>query len=199
MAERWDVTIVGSGAAWPAGEGYAAGGLGETSLTSNVTNGVGFIGGVLTKVIPYEECEFRDDGAPVPFYCVLRYNPETATVSGTVSETRCGDGPIDSVTVQMTELDRDPARIRPVLSTRSGEFLIGALEPGIPHALWVRAPLIPTDSVFDVRQFRYVYIAWKDSHTLHTDTLTFLPGQRMEYDIGLERLTSCGEPPPRAQ
>jgi hypothetical protein len=167
VIENWELWIVGSEAAWPAG-GYSPSGLGESGWTSNVTNAVGFLGGVLTKVIPYEDCEFQSHGAPVPHYCLLRYNPETATLSGTVSETRCGDGPIDSVTVQLTEMDREPARIRTVLSNQAGEFLIGALEPGIPHLL--RA-------------------------STHTDTLTFTPGQQVEYDIDLP----CSEPPPGAQ
>ncbi len=193
--ELW---IVGSEAAWPTGE-YSPSALGESGWTSNVTNAVGFLGGVLTKVIPYEDCEFQSDGAPVPHYCLLRYNPETATVSGIVSEMRCGDGPIDSVTVQLTEMDREPARIRPVLSNQAGEFLIGALEPGIPHVLWARAPLVPIDSVFNPWTFQYEYVEWADFHTLHTDTLTFIPGQQLEYDIGLERLTPCTDPPPGAQ
>jgi hypothetical protein len=181
---------VGSEAAWPAGAGYSPGGLGESGGTSNVTNAVGFLGGVLTKTIPYEYCEFRSDGAPVPPYCLLRYGPATATVSGTVTEPLCV-GALDSVTVRLSELDRDPARIRTVLTTRTGQFLIGALEPGIPHALSVRAPQVPIDSVFDTRAWRYVYTEWTDVHTLHADTLTFMPGQRLEYAVQLARLFPC--------
>jgi hypothetical protein len=193
--ELW---IVGSEAAWPTG-GYSAGALGESGLTSSVANAVGFLGGVLTKVIPYEDCEFQSDGAPVPEYCLLRYDPETAMVSGTLTETRCGDGPIDSATVQLTEMNREPARIRTVLTNRAGEFVIGALEPGISHFLWVRAPQIPTDSVVDPWTFSYVYTEWGDIHTLHTDTLTSMPGQQVEFDINLERSTPCNQPPPGAQ
>jgi hypothetical protein len=190
LVEKRELWIAGSEMAWPAG-GYAPDALGDSNWTSNVTNAVGFLGGVLTKVIPYEDCEFRSDGAPVPPYCLLRYGPETATVTGTVREPLCV-GPLDSVTVRLSELDPDPARIRTVLTTRAGEFLIGALEPGIPHALWVRAPQVPIDSVFDLRAFRYVYTEWTDVHTLHTDTLTFMPGQRLEYAIQLARVFPCG-------
>ncbi len=198
IVPNWALWIVGSEAEWPA-SGYSPSGLGESGLTSNVTNAVGFLGGVITKLIPYEYCEFQSDGELVPEYCLLRYNPQTATVTGTVRETRCGDGPIDSVTVQLTEMDRDPARIRTVLSNQAGEFLIGALEPGIPHFLWARAPPIPVDSAYDAYHGRWVYTEWKDIHTLPTDTLTFMPGQQVEYDINLQRLTPCHEPPPRAQ
>ncbi len=193
IVPNWALWIVGSEAEWPA-SGYSPSGLGESGLTSNVTHAVGFLGGVLTKLIPYEHCRFQGGGAP--HYCLLRYNQETATVTGTVRETRCRDGPIDSVTVQLTEMDRQPARIRSVLSNQAGEFLIGALEPGIPHSMWVRAPPIPVDSMWN---WGWVYTKWEDIYTLHTDTLTFMPGQQVEYDISLERLTSCGEPPPRAR
>jgi hypothetical protein len=184
--ELW---IVGSAAEWPAG-GYSQRALGESGLTSNVTNAVGFLGGVLTKVIPYEDCAFQSDGAPVPDYCRLRYGSETATVIGTVSEPRCV-GPLDSVVVQMTEMNREPARIRTVLSNGAGEFVVGALEPGIPHVVWARAPPVPIDSVFNVYRFTWEYSEWMDIHTPHTDTVTFMPGQRLEYDIRLERLLPC--------
>jgi hypothetical protein len=196
IVPNWALWMVGSEAEWPA-SGYSPSGLGESGLTSNVTHAVGFLGGVLTRLIPYERCRFQGAGAPQ--YCLLRYDEETATVSGTVRETRCRDGPIDSVTVQLTEMDRDPARIRTVLSNQAGEFLIGALEPGIPHSMWVHAPPIPVDSVWNVYAWRWVYTEWEDIHTLHTDTLTFIPGEQVQYDINLERLTSCGEPPPEAR
>ncbi len=183
--------IVGSEAAWPAG-GYSPLALGESGLTSNVTNAVGFLGGVLTKVIPYENCEFQSDGAPVPDYCLLRYTPETAMVGGTVSDSHYACvGPLDSVVVQLTEMDREPARIRTVLSNRAGEFLIGALEPGISHFVWARAPPIPIDSVWVLEQFRWRYTEWFDLHAVHTDTLTVMPGQRLDYDIHLRRLLPC--------
>jgi hypothetical protein len=179
VVENWEVWIVGSKAAWPVRAQYSPQGLGESGRTSNVTNAVGFLGGVLTKVVPYEYCGFQSDEAPVPQYCVLRYNQETATLTGTVRETGCRDGPIEGATVQLTEMDRDPARIRTVRSTRAGEFLIGALEPGIPHFLRARAP--------DGEPI-YVY-------GTHTDTLTFTAGQQVQYDISL----ACRQRSPGAQ
>jgi hypothetical protein len=182
VIENWELWIVASEAAWPAG-GYSPSGMGASGRTSNVTNAVGFLGGVLTKRIPYENCWFESDAAPVPDYCRLRYNEETATVSGTVRGTGCRDGPIDSVTVQLTELDRDPARVRTVRSNRAGAFLIGALEPGISHFLRARAPPILADG-------KPIGI-----YSTHTDTLTFTPGQQVEYDINLP----CSERGPGAR
>ena len=187
-----ELRLVGSEAEWPA-SGYSEGALGESGRTSNITHAVGFLGGVLSKSIPYEDCEFQSDSTPPPQYCVLRYGPETATVAGTVIEPRCF-GPLDSVKVQLTEIDQEPARIRTVLTDAAGKFLFGALEPGIPHFMWARAPQVPIDSVFDVRTFTYQYTAWEDIHTIHTDTLTFTVGQQLEYDIDLERLTACDQP-----
>jgi len=195
VIENWDLFIVGSEAEWPVG-GYSAA-LGESGRTSNVTNAVGFLGGVLTKIIPYEECRFESGGGPVPEYCRLRYNPETATLFGTATETLCGDGPIESDTVRVKEIDTDPARVRTFLTTRAGTYVIGALEPGIRHVLWVRPSNIPTDSMWDPDERWWKYTHWRDAYTGRTDTLTFLPGERMEYDIDHRRLTPCSEPPPR--
>jgi hypothetical protein len=177
--KNWRLWIVGSEAAWPVRAEYSPRGLGESGRTSNVTNAVGFVGGVLTKLIPYENCGFQSAGAPVPDYCRLRYNRETATVSGTVRDTGCSDGPIEGATVQLTELDRDPARVRTVFNTQAGKFLIGALEPGIPHLLRASAP-----------EGEPIYV-----YGTHTDTLTFMPGQQVEYDISL----ACSQPSPGAR
>jgi hypothetical protein len=142
---------------------------------------VGFLGGVLTKVIPYEECQFVSAGAPVPDYCRLRYTPETATLSGSVRDSGCRGGPLDSARVRLREMDRDPARIRTAFSTRAGEFLIGALEPGIPHFLEAQAaPVIVNGEPIE-------------AYGTYTDTLTFLPGQRVAHDIRLVRLAPCDQ------
>ncbi|MCJ7629322.1 MAG: hypothetical protein MUO50_13165, partial [Longimicrobiales bacterium] len=144
-------------------------------------------GGVLTKVIPYEICTFQGGGAPVPDHCRLRYNQESATLSGTVIETRCGDGPIDSVTVELREMELEPAAIRKVrttLTNRAGEFEIGGLEPGIRYFLKARAKPEPDPFWGEV-----------DIHTIHTDTLEFTPGQQTEYGVLLRRLTECRSNP----
>jgi hypothetical protein len=188
---RRELWMVGSHATWPSG-GYAEDALGESARTSNVTNAVGFLGGVLTKVIPYEDCSFLTDAGTIPHYCWLRYDGETATLAGTAREPLCF-GELDSVSVQLTELGRDPARFRSVLTDEAGAFVFGALEPGIPHRVWARAPRVPIDSMFDPTSWRWVYTEWEDIHTIHTDTLTFAPGEQLDYDIVLRRLIACDE------
>jgi hypothetical protein len=104
------------------------------------------------------------------------------TLLGTVTEVRCGDGPIDSATVQLTELGVPPTDIPRILTSRTdsnGQFLITGLRQYV-HRLRVRGPD-------------------PDSYTEHVDYLRFLPNRVVKKDIQLGRLTPCGEPPPVAQ
>jgi hypothetical protein len=108
-------------------------------------------------------------------------------LTGFVTETRCGDGFIDSVTVELREIDREPSsarKTRTAMTDRGGEFGIWALDPGIRYALKVRAKPEPDPFWGEV-----------DIHTLHYDTLEFQPGERVRYDVGLRRLTDCGGRP----
>jgi hypothetical protein len=86
--------------------------------------------------------------------------------------------------VVLTEMDRTPARIRTVSTDRAGGFLIGALEPGVSHFLRAEAPpkLTPDSEIV--------------FYSEHTDTLTFLPGQELNYDICLQPLTTPIQRPP---
>jgi hypothetical protein len=180
---KWELWIMGSGAAWPTG-GYDPSALGEASLTSNISHAVGFLGGVLTKLIPYGDCAFRSQGAPVPDFCRLRYDGETATLIGSV--TAADGGALNRLAeVRLSELGQDPARIRTAHSGLPGEFVLGALQPGIPHILEAYPPQLVVDDSLYVNIYRP-----------YTDTLTFLPGQRMEYEIRFERLAARSDQPP---
>jgi hypothetical protein len=182
--EKRELWVVGSEAEWPSGDEYSPRGLAVTERASNITNAVGFLGGVLTRTIPYENCGFQGGGTEVPDHCVLRYDGEAATLRGIVREMRCRDGPIDSVTVERREIDGEPPatrRIRSTLTNRGGVFEIGALEAGVRYAVRVRAKPEPDPFRGEV-----------DVYTIHTDSLALAAGEDAEYDVGLERLTSCG-------
>jgi len=182
--EKRELWVVGSEAEWPGGDEYSPRGLAVTERASNITNSVGFLGGVLTRTIPYEDCEFQGGGEPVPDHCILHYDREAATLRGLVREIRCRDGPIDSVTVELRELDGEPAsnrKVRTTLTNRGGGFAIGALEAGMRYAVRVRAKPEPDPFWGEV-----------DIYTIHTDTLGLTSGESADYDVGLERLTSCG-------
>lgn len=184
-AGRQEIRVVASTAAWPAGDAFSPWGLAPERV-SNVSNAVGFLGGALTKVVPWEQCSYDTDIGPAPDYCVLRYDDVSASVAGTVTETRCADGPIAEVTVQLRELVAPPAvpRIREVTTDERGAFSIGALDPDVGWALRARAKPVPIFGQGEI-----------DIYALHYDTLGFAPGARARYDIGLPRLTPCDQKP----
>lgn len=170
--------LVGSDSSWPSGVGSGPAGVGAAILSTNVENAVGFVVGVLTRSFPYGECTFKTASSAPPEYCTLNYDLSSTSLEGTVSETRCGDGPIDSVTVTLTELDADPAEVRRNLTTPDGHYRIAALVPGTRYALLVIGKGLGGFAVYDVVE----------------DTLTFTPGERRERDFGLRWLPSCDLP-----
>lgn len=185
--ERRELRIAASAAPWPSQGTYTPWGLSPTERASNVTNAVGFFGGVLTRVVPYEACAYQGpEDVPQPSHCTFRYDERSATLTGTVVETRCGDGSIDSVTVELHEAvdSTHVVLVRRALSARTGAFEIGALEPGKTYALKVRAKPISLGGG--------VYL---DIYSILTDTLAFAPGERRSYPVGLRRLTPCDQKP----
>lgn len=174
-----EIRAAASAVPWPTGTIYSPSGLAITEEISNVSNAIGFIGGVLTTRIPYEDCSTY--GGPTPDHCVLRYDAASATLSGIARETRCADGPLDSATVTLRQLDGAlPLKLRMQRTDRSGHFWFGALESGTRYAIRVRA--VPELDPF-----------WGevDIHTIHEDTIVFARGERKPYDVSLERFTAC--------
>ncbi len=172
-----DLWLVGSDSLWPSGVSYAPGALGAASLSTNVENAIGFVGGVLTRLFPYGDCTFKTTSLNPPEYCTLNYDLSSASLEGTVSETRCGRGPLDNATVTLTQLDADPAEVRTFLTAPDGHYWIAALEPGTRYALEVS------------RGKGSVVIG--PVYSMVEDTLTFTSGERRERDFGLHWLPSC--------
>lgn len=171
--EEREIFIVGSGAEWPSGAEYSAGGLAVTDAPSNISNSIGFLGGVLTRRVPYENCHI-ETSEPATEHCKLRYDEHSATLDGVVMDASCDSGPVNGALVSLRELDPDdPGRIivRIATSRRSGEFEIGALEGGKRYALSVT---------------RYVNIDPFEQYREHRDTLQFTAGQRLTHDVALE-------------
>jgi len=183
IVERMEVWAAASENKWPAaGLDYVTWGLAVPDGESNISNSLGYIGGVYLRRVPYETCRFTGGGS-LPQYCTLRYDESTATVRGTVREVRCNAGALDSVTVTLRELDRQPVahrKIREFLTTRTGAFEISALEPGMRYAIRVRAKPQPDPFWGEI-----------DLHTIHNDTLQFAPGEERQYDVNLERIIDC--------
>jgi hypothetical protein len=172
--EKRELLVVGSGAKWPSGPEFAAGGLSVPDVPSNISNSIGFLGGVLTRLVPYESCVI-ESREPAQEHCKLRYDESSAWLSGTVRDAACDRGPLTGALVSLRELDADAAgqrKVRPVATTRAGAFQIGALEAGKRYGLSVT---------------RFTFNDPYDQFREHTDTLQFTAGERLTYDVALER------------
>jgi len=181
LVEKRVLWTVGSEIAWPSGPAYSTSALVPWEGASNISNSLGFVGGVLTRSVPFESCVLEGP-APLPDHCRLRYDAASATLRGTVAETRCSLGPFDSLLVTLREVRQPTAvrRVRTTLTNRLGEFEIAGLEAGVRHVLTVRPPTRRDERGFII-----------DLYTQHTDTLEFTPGEQKRYDIGLRRLDEC--------
>jgi len=188
IVEKQDLWIVGSGSPWPRHHitdpivpGAA---LGVTDLPSNVTNSVGFLGGVHTKVIPYESCEIVGE-PPIPYFCELAYGAEKASLSGTVFDA-CGNRPLPDASVRLEEIEADAAghhRVRTSPTGLLGGFRIASLNPGARYHLTVLHPHPQHMPLRDNADFPD-YIA-------HTDTLQFSPGEQATLNVTLKREGPC--------
>jgi len=142
------------------------------------------VGGVLTKRVPYENCELGG-AQPIPSHCRLRYDSTTATLRGMVTETRCGKGPLDSALVQLREVRNEPGahpRLRTTLTNYQGEFAIGGLEPGVEHLLTVRSPTRPVIGIPPTIVTMYGTPSY---------TLRFASGGQVYQVVGVSQLSEC--------
>jgi hypothetical protein len=173
ITEKSDLFIVGSKSPWPIGEEFSAGAQGVPDLPTNLTNGFGFVGGVLTKLLPFEDCSWVGQ-APLPATCELTYGPEKATLTGTITEP-CGHQPLPDATVRLETLRPDPVtprRVRTAPSGLFGAYRVAGLDPGERYALTVRHQVQAFPST--------------PRYLVHTDTLgPFGPGERVTIDVEL--------------
>ena len=171
--DKQDLWVAGSGAQWPSGMGTRPEALGTSDIPSNISNSVGFLAGVLTKSIPYENC--RIDVPQPPEYCRLRYVDGWATLQGTVVDPRCGDNStVRDAMVELRELDPEVAeypRTRPTTTNDRGKYLIRGLDAGRRYALRVRKP--SPNRLLDFHE--------------HTDTLDFALNEILTYNVELQR------------
>lgn len=181
-ARKVEFQIIASGAAWPSiGSNPSAPAL--HTRAPNLTNAVGFAGGVLTKLVPYETCIlFNVPQSPFfpPPHCELTYNSETVSIRGTIRDAGCRDIPLADAQIRLTEIvpASQPARHRPVWTDDDGLYEISGIQPGLDHALevWHEARVGPGGG--------FVFEAY-------VDTLSFSPGEEMTLDVGLRRPALC--------
>jgi len=137
-----------------------------SDIASNVTFALGFIGGTMSRRVPYEECIYLGWAAPPT--CDLHYDETTASLSGRVIEQSCRGGPVSGASVVLEELGEAEFRRRRSTESRGGEYLIMAIEGNRRYALEYTAPTFRT----------------------HTDTIELAVGERLELDLYLIR-TLC--------
>jgi hypothetical protein len=176
QVRKQELLVIGSGAPWPDGPEFSVSSLGVSDSPSNVSNSVGFLGGVLTKRIPYEHCLIVGF-VPSREHCRLRYDEASATLRGTVRSV-CRGEVIADADVRLREINPEPPaapKERFTSTNRSGEFEIGALEVGRRYAMHV-GRLGPYGL---------------DEFVVHTDTLGFAAGENATYDVVLRPLAPC--------
>jgi hypothetical protein len=198
VVTRRHLWVAASESPWPVPEVSHLLGLGASERTSNVTNALGFLGGLLTVEVPYNSCTFAaqskwpegtSSGIPGPTqryspeWCELRFDSVSASSSGRVIESRCGDGPVKDATVRFTQLD-DSARTQLATTAADGAFEFGALKPGVRYNLYVYAKLGPIGGGLYMNLYSTV-----------DDTVTFSPGEHRSGDLYIQRLIACDQTP----
>lgn len=167
------LSVVGAGSTWPQGSNFAA--MGDVG-PGNITNGVGFLGGTLSKTVPYENCDYVSSTGNNA-HCRLRYDSTTATLKGRIWDPLCKEV-VARALVTLQELDPRPpevAKIRSIYTDIDGRYWIGGLEPGMHYAMTVqrdeRPPIWGPGPPYE---FQYYHA-----------TVAFTPGQQATQDIDL--------------
>jgi hypothetical protein len=167
------LSIVGSGSMWAQGPGGL--GMGDVG-PGNVTNGVGFVGGTLSKTVPYENCDYVYRSGD-NWHCRLHYDSTTVTLTGRVWDPICGSY-VPRALVTLQELDpRAPevAKIRSIYTDMDGRYWISALEPGMRYAMTVHR---------DERPANWGGGPFQEFEDYHA-TVVFTSGQQATHDLDL--------------
>lgn len=134
-----EISITTSGSDWAYKADLSGDVLTLPDVVSNVTNGVGFLGGILTKRILFENCTIV--GAALMDVCELTYDADSATIEGIVTDVLCRDQPpVLGGLMEVREMGGNRIRSATtdrVISSSSppGYYQIGALEPGVEYSL----------------------------------------------------------------
>jgi len=177
---KTDILVVASGSPWPKGLQYVPSALGAVRPASDVENGVGFLGGVVTKTIPWQPCTLEPRTGP----CSLTYDPTSVTLQGRVWDALTGD-PLPAQ-IRLTEILPDsspPTKLRG--STDSlGTFEFGAVEAGERHVFRVSLPAICNHLISG--HYAPIFLD-------HVDTLpAYAPAEHVTLDdVVLQRNPDC--------
>jgi hypothetical protein len=165
VVNRRDILIASPGFDWPTGVEYSPSAPTLGAVPSSVEGGVGFVGGLVTRTVPFESCTSRPEYSGNS--CVLRYNDQSATVEGVVIDSRC-DWPVEGATVELSTPSAGLALVRTTTTDQSGRYRIGALVGGTTYAVLVSQPLRwPPGDPFAVQR---AYVDLQSTVTAQTGT-----------------------------
>jgi hypothetical protein len=137
---KCEIVIISTGDPWPFDPLRTEGALKGINATSNITNGVGFVGGIARKTVPFEDCLKKVLLSPVlnqRIYCEITYDANSASIGGWVRD-RCRGIPIDNPKVIFNEVDGEYLRIFDADYT-GGAYSIGGLIPGRAYSYEISA------------------------------------------------------------
>jgi len=178
VVARREVMIASPGFVWPTGSQYSPSAPALGNLPSTLDGGVGFVGGLATRTVPFEDCTLR----PLTWgsSCEMRHNDQSATVEGVVTDSRCGWG-VEGATVELSVLGTSPTVVRTTTTDQLGHYRIGALVGGTSYAVLVSQPLL----------WPPVPFANERAYLDFTGTLTAQAGTTQYYNLDLQRLVEC--------
>jgi hypothetical protein len=168
FAFKCEITIIASGQPWLFNPHESAAAVKGINATSNISGGVGFLGGIATTRIPFEDClkkVLRPPAFGIRVYCEITYDANSASVEGWVLD-QCRGTPVDNPTIVLTEVDGDNLRIFDANST-GGSYSMGGLVPGRAYSYQVQAA-------------GYVPL---------TGDIAFQSGERVDMDFSLSHTT----------
>jgi hypothetical protein len=128
---RTELRIATARADWPFDPG-----LSDLDITvpgkmpTNIENGVGYVGGVANWTVPFNRCSVLSPRAAGLQSCVLSFNTRSASISGQVSRTPCGE-PHALAEIRLVESFPDGGSISLRWKTDwNGRYRFEGLEPG---------------------------------------------------------------------
>lgn len=126
------IRFVTSGSAWPVTPLET---VSHLNAASNVEGGVGFVGGVRIRLVPYDNCVLVDVVRTLQGpWCEIRYNAASATVHGRVLDAE-GRLPLKGSMVHIHQVGTN--RTRPTFISPTGSYTIGGLDPTESYLLQV--------------------------------------------------------------
>jgi len=184
ILDKREIWIVGTEAPWPRigvtgrewHPSHAA--FGAVQMPTNLVHGIGYLGGVVIRTIPYEDCQIMG-APPLPNWCELTYDRSKGELNGTIYD-GCHNQVLPGAAIQLKEVIADSIThrtIRTSRSTRQGTYILAALDPGVRYAVEIGHPAVSEGG-------EPVYVSY-------ADTLSFREGESIDLSIALQRKEPC--------